>query len=88
MLEVPLYERAQYLTRVYGDIVADLDQLLKIIDQLKRFHGATRIIEWQTLAKEGAFETLATGLMEYHYDPRYIKQNATGKAQTRRYSCL
>ncbi|MEK6205027.1 MAG: tRNA 2-selenouridine(34) synthase MnmH, partial [Amylibacter sp.] len=79
MLEVPLCERAQYLTRVYGDIIADRDHLLKIICKLKRFHAANRIDEWQTLAKEGAFETLAAGLMEYHYDPRYIKQNAQEK---------
>lgn len=76
VLQAPLSQRARYLTAAYGDIIADPIHLLEIIDQLKRFHPATRIEEWRSLANQGKYETLAGALMQYHYDPRYVKQSA------------
>jgi tRNA 2-selenouridine synthase len=43
---------------------------------LKPLHPREVIDEWQALAAAGAFEALADGLMERHYDPRYGKHRA------------
>jgi len=75
MLEVPLAERARYLTHAYADLVADTEGLANIINKLRHLHSVEQIENWLDLAREGAFESLAKGLMERHYDPRYTKQN-------------
>ena len=74
-IQAPLPERARYLTRVYTEIVDNPDKLLETITKLSRLHSAERIEQWSKQAKEGAFEQLATGLMQHHYDPRYSKQS-------------
>lgn len=73
-IEAPLQERASYLARVYTEIAADQGKLLETINKLSRLHSAERIELWQGYAQSGAFETLAAGLIEHHYDPRYAKQ--------------
>lgn len=68
--------RAQYLVRAYGDMVADGARLVRVVEQLRPFHAAGQIEEWQAMAGTGAFVDLAAGLMQQHYDPRYAKHRA------------
>jgi tRNA 2-selenouridine synthase len=75
ILDVPLAERAKYLTKAYDDLVVDRDALAVIIDKLRPLHPAERIERWLGLAQQDAFEPLASELMQFHYDPRYSKQN-------------
>jgi tRNA 2-selenouridine synthase len=69
-------DRAAYLVRAYGDMVADTNRLCRVIDQLRPAHAEKTIADWQAMAGTGAFATLAQGLMEHHYDPRYDKHRA------------
>lgn len=75
-LAAPLAERAAYLARAYGDIVADPARLGALIDRLRPYHSAEVIAEWHALAGQGAFVPLAHALMQAHYDPRYEKHRA------------
>jgi tRNA 2-selenouridine synthase len=72
-IAAPRAARAQYLTRAYGDMVADPARLSAVIDQLRLSHPRETVAEWQRLAEAGAFAALADALMEQHYDPRYDK---------------
>jgi tRNA 2-selenouridine synthase len=68
--------RADYLVRAYGDLIADPARLNRIIGQLRPQHAAAAIAGWQAMAMAGDYLTLADGLMEAHYDPRYAKHRA------------
>lgn len=76
----PLDARARYLARAYADVVADPMRLDAILQQLRPGHPAERIASWRTAAEAGDFTTLAAGLMEHHYDPRYGKHRARSAA--------
>lgn len=65
--------RASYLTRAYGDLVQDGGRLAAVIDRLRPAHSADQIAEWQAMVAQAAFQPLAEGLMQHHYDPRYAK---------------
>ena len=75
-LSAPLDARARYLTRAYADLVTDTARLDAVLDRLRPSHPAEVIAEWQALAQSGQFTTLAAGLMQRHYDPRYAKHRA------------
>jgi tRNA 2-selenouridine synthase len=75
-VEAPVTERAAYLCRAYGDLVADRARLEAIIQSLRPLHPVERIGEWLAMADSGAFASLAEGLMRHHYDPRYAKHRA------------
>lgn len=75
-LAAPALARARYLTRAYGDLIADPDRLCAIIDQLRPAHAAEVIEGWQAMAGSGTYQELAASLMERHYDPRYVKHRA------------
>ncbi|MBW7921158.1 MAG: tRNA 2-selenouridine(34) synthase MnmH [Rubellimicrobium sp.] len=75
-IRAPLPARAAYLARAYADVAADPARLAGAIDRLRPLQPATRIDAWHGLAQAGAFEALASGLMEHHYDPRYARQRA------------
>ncbi|MCD1625743.1 tRNA 2-selenouridine(34) synthase MnmH [Seohaeicola saemankumensis] len=79
-IDAPLAARARYLTRAYADLLADVDLLCARLAPLKVYHGAERIEIWQAMAQEGAFEALAEDLVARHYDPRYVKAQARGRA--------
>ena len=79
-IDAPLAARARYLTRAYADLLADVDLLCARLAPLKAYHGAERIEIWQAMAQEGAFEALAEDLVARHYDPRYVKAQARGRA--------
>jgi tRNA 2-selenouridine synthase len=68
--------RAQYLTRAYGDMVADVPRLTEVISLLRPVHAQEVIAEWHKMASEGSFADLAESLMVRHYDPRYAKHRA------------
>jgi len=69
--------RAAYLARAYADVSADPARLAASIERLRPLQPATRIAGWHALAQQGAFEALAAGLMEHHYDPRYARQRGS-----------
>lgn len=75
-LSVPALARARYLTRAYGDLIADPARLAGIIGQLRPAHAAEVIEGWQAMAAGGHYESLAAALMDQHYDPRYRKHRA------------
>ncbi len=75
-IAAPLAARAGYLARAYGDVTADRDRLVGMVQSLKPMHPAERIAEWEAEAGAGAFEALAAGLMQDHYDRRYEKHRA------------
>jgi tRNA 2-selenouridine synthase len=75
-IAAPRAERAAYLTRAYHDMVEDADKLAGVIGLLRLSHPKERIEEWLALAKDNAFDALADGLMQHHYDPRYEKHRA------------
>jgi tRNA 2-selenouridine synthase len=72
-IAAPPEARARYLTRAYGDLIADLGRLSDIIGALRQLHSAEVIAQWQAMVAAGEFEALAASLMREHYDPRYIK---------------
>ncbi|MBN2631383.1 MAG: tRNA 2-selenouridine(34) synthase MnmH [Rhodobacteraceae bacterium] len=75
-IAAPLAARAEYLTRAYADIVADPVRLDEVLTRLKPAHPAERIADWRAMAGSGAFTSLAAGLMQHHYDPRYARHRA------------
>ena len=79
-IAAPVAARAGYLTRTYGDIVADKARLIDILNRLRPAHPARRIDDWHAMADQGAFGQLAEGLMTHHYDPRYEKHRARADA--------
>ena len=81
VVEAPLAARARYLCSAYADLLADVGLLTGKLALLRAYHGAERVEDWQGMARAGAFEALATELVQHHYDPRYIKaQSRQGRA--------
>jgi len=72
-IEAPVAARAAYLTRAYGDIIADRAALDAAISNLKRLAGGAAVARWQGLAAAAEFEALAAELIAQHYDPRYAR---------------
>jgi tRNA 2-selenouridine synthase len=70
-LAAPRDARAWYLTRAYGDIIADPAALDDTLGKLPIHFGKERLAEWRALASAGAYADLAAGLIEHHYDPAY-----------------
>ena len=72
-IAAPRPVRAEYLARAYADLTCDAGRLAATVGLLRPSHPAEVIEEWLALAASGQFATLADGLMERHYDPRYGK---------------
>ncbi len=70
-IRAPRAARAAYLARAYADLTADRDRLARVVGSLRPAHPREVIEDWLGMAREGAFEALADGLMARHYDPRY-----------------
>ena len=79
-VSAPVAARADYLVRAYADIVADTDQLLATLTQLKRLCGGETVERWQALGRAGLHRELAEELMQQHYDPRYAKSRGNAAA--------
>lgn len=75
-IAAPAEARAAYLTRAYGDLIADTGRLAATIALLRPLHAAEVIEDWQAMAGAGQYQALAQSLMERHYDPRYLKHRA------------
>ena len=84
-IAAPLAARAQYLAQAYVDLTRDATTLKTRIEQLRPFHAAEAIGRWQRLAIDQEWETLAGGLIEAHYDPRYAKSASTSAKPERRF---
>lgn len=76
-----LDERAGYLTRAYGDISGDSEQLSDTLSALIRHQGRETVEHWQELVRAGELQDLARELMENHYDPSYARARAGRPAQ-------
>lgn len=72
-IDAPLAARAAYLVRAYRDVTDDGARLRGVLEKLRPMHSHAQIDAWQEMARTGALEPLATGLMAAHYDPRYEK---------------
>ncbi len=72
-LIAPPAARALYLTRAYGDIIADPVALDDTLARLPIHHGKARLDEWREMAGRSDFVGLAAGLIEHHYDPAYMR---------------
>lgn len=70
-INAPLAARAHWLTRAYGDIIADPVELTARIGALAPFQARETLAAWLSLAQTQQFEALAARLMAEHYDPRY-----------------
>jgi tRNA 2-selenouridine synthase len=75
-IKASTHARARFLSSAYRDLIEDLGQLHRQIDQLRAFHAGETIVAWHDLANEGAWQILAAELITSHYDPRYAKSMA------------
>ena len=82
-VNAPREARAEYLTRAYGDVVADKERLESVLSRLRHAHAAELIEDWKGMVCKGQFTALASSLMEHHYDPRYAKHRARMAAPIR-----
>lgn len=74
-------DRARYLVSAYRDIVADRASLDAVLDRLPTHASPERRKDWDAMADAGDFESLASALMAFHYDPAYARSS---KKQPRR----
>lgn len=84
-VSAPLFDRATHLIESYEDLTTDPKALWSIIDQLRPYHAADLIAQWQSLAQQGDYRSLCAGLMQAHYDPRYAKSAARKAAALAQY---
>ncbi|MGZ6011441.1 MAG: tRNA 2-selenouridine(34) synthase MnmH [Caulobacteraceae bacterium] len=74
-LWAPAPERARYLARTYAELGHDAETLVGLLARLPDRPGRKRLEAWAALARDGALEELAAGLMEAHYDPAYHRSS-------------
>ncbi|MBS1302368.1 tRNA 2-selenouridine(34) synthase MnmH [Loktanella sp. SALINAS62] len=72
--------RAAFLTDAYADIIADPVALRDRLQPLRTIRGHAVVDAWEALLDTGEFVTLATALMDQHYDPSYDRSR---KSDTR-----
>ncbi|MEO1638739.1 MAG: tRNA 2-selenouridine(34) synthase MnmH [Pseudomonadota bacterium] len=82
VLKAPLAGRAEYLARVYEDVISDADALANKLKPLRRLRGHATVDNWIALSREGALLELSAALMEQHYDPAYAKSRKTETRET------
>ena len=70
-LRAPLEARAAYLVIAYRDVIENREALDAAFARLPVYPGQKRLENWRGMADAGAFEELASDLMEHHYDPAY-----------------
>src|SRR3569833_4456208 len=70
-LQAPAPERARFLAQGYIALGQDTETLIGLLSRLPDRPGRKRLEAWTALARGGAREELAAGLMEAHYDPAY-----------------
>jgi tRNA 2-selenouridine synthase len=73
LLDTAKPARVQLLFEEYSHFVAAPALMQKKLDCLVGLYGRSRISAWKELAATGQGETLATELLDRHYDPAYRK---------------
>ncbi len=81
-VSAPLVARAEYLVRAYDDILADQDLLIAKLQKLTPYQGRERVANWKSLVTEGKMKELAGQLMQFHYDPSYLRSRTRHAANT------
>lgn len=66
--------RARNLVECYADLIEDQERLLKAIGYLKPYHPGETICTWLDMIERKNYESLASDLIESHYDPCYARQ--------------
>jgi tRNA 2-selenouridine synthase len=74
-LRAPPPERARYLVKAYGALIADRETLVAALGRLPQRLGKQRLQAWRETAEAGELEALAGELMEHHYDPAYRRSS-------------
>ena len=74
-LAAPAQERARYLAGDYAELGRDPESLIGLLSRLPDRPGRKRLAAWTDLVREGALETLASELIETHYDPAYRRSS-------------
>ena len=68
-----LGSRSRFLCQAYVNLTQDKALISDLLDKLRPYHSGERIAQWQTQVQTDEWQTLAAGLIKYHYDPRYAK---------------
>jgi|TARA_B110000914_G_C15342430_1_gene389888 tRNA 2-selenouridine synthase len=68
-----LEARSSFLCRAYSNLTQDKRALNDLLNKLRPYHSGERIDQWHAQAQINDWQTLATGLIKDHYDPRYAK---------------
>jgi tRNA 2-selenouridine synthase len=79
-ITAPLQARSTFLCDAYADLTEDAPAFCALLDRLRPYHPATRILQWQEWAQRGNWQNLAAGLIAEHYDPRYAKSTMQREA--------
>jgi tRNA 2-selenouridine synthase len=74
-LQAPAPERACFLAQAYAELGEDPEALIGLLSRLPDRPGRKRLQAWAELARGGALEELAAGLMQAHYDPAYRRSS-------------
>jgi tRNA 2-selenouridine synthase len=72
-LIAPREARARYLVRAYADLAQDTAALKAGLARLPVHVSREEVSALAALAEAGAYEALAAGLMQVHYDPAYAR---------------
>ena len=81
-LLAPAPERARYLAQAYAELGQDPEALIDLLVRLPDRPGRKRLEAWSVMARGGALEELAAGLMEAHYDPAYRRSSRQNERTT------
>lgn len=71
VLQVAAPARVRHLVADYAAAVSDPAGVKARLARLVALHGKSVIAQWHALIDEGAWELLASDLIERHYDPAY-----------------
>ncbi|WP_298860195.1 tRNA 2-selenouridine(34) synthase MnmH [uncultured Sulfitobacter sp.] len=72
-ITAPLTARSRFLCEAYADLTQDKAKFSALLDRLRPYHSTAQITEWQAQVNAQNWQTLASGLITAHYDPRYAK---------------
>lgn len=77
LLDTARAARIALLLEEYRHFCDAPDTLVARLQPLRVFHGAKRLQHWEALIRNGAFETLVDELLTLHYDPGYLRSQAS-----------
>jgi tRNA 2-selenouridine synthase len=81
MLDTVPDARLALLLEDYRHLIEAPERLILLLQVLHQFQGQQRIEHWIDLIQAKQFDTLVQELLEFHYDPSYLR--ALGKHYTR-----